>query len=59
MMTAMAVRVSKNYAVKPGPQRRRNMMTAMAMRVSKNCAVKPGPQSEEMEHDDSHGNEGK
>ena len=35
------------------------MMTAMAMRVSKNYAVKPGPQSEEREHDDSHGNEGK
>ena len=34
-------------------------MTAMAVRVSKNCAVKPGPQSKEMEHDDSHGNEGK
>ena len=34
-------------------------MTAMPMKVSKNQAVKPGPQSEEMEHDDSHGNEGK
>ena len=34
-------------------------MTAMAMRLSKNCAVKPGPQSEETEHDDSHGSEGK
>ena len=35
------------------------MMTAMAMRVSKSYAVKPGPQSKEMEHDDSHGSEGK
>ena len=35
------------------------MMTAVAMRVSKSCAVKPGPQSEETEHDDSSGNEGK
>ena len=34
-------------------------MTAMAMRVSKNYAVKPGPRSEEMEHYDSHGSEGK
>ena len=58
-MPAMAMRVSKNCVVKPGPQRRRNMMTAMAMRVSKNYAVIPGPQSEETEHDDSHGSEGK
>ena len=35
------------------------MMTAMAMRVSKSYAVKPGPQSEETEHDDSRGDEGK
>ena len=34
-------------------------MTAMAVSVSKSCAVKPGPQSEETEHDDSRGNEGK
>ena len=34
-------------------------MTAMAMRVSKSYAVKPGPQSEETEHDDSRGDEGK
>ena len=33
------------------------MMTAM--RVSKNYDVIPGPRSQEMEHDDSHGNEGK
>ena len=34
-------------------------MTTMAMRVSKSYAMKPGPQSEETEHDDSRGDEGK
>ena len=34
-------------------------MTAMAVRVSKSYAVKPGPQSQETEHHDSHGSEGK
>ena len=34
-------------------------MTAVVMRVSKSYAVKPGPQSEETEHDDSRGDEGK
>ena len=60
MMTAVAMRVSKSYAVKPGPQSEETEHDGShGNGVSKNYAVIPGPQSEETEHYASHGNEGK